>query len=41
MVFHYDAYEIGPYVLGPTTLDLPWSEAATFLTPEAGLAPRK
>jgi len=32
--FHYDAYEVGPYALGPTTIDIPWSELEGMLRPE-------
>jgi hypothetical protein len=31
--FHYNAYEVGPYSLGPTTADVPWSELLGIVRP--------
>jgi hypothetical protein len=33
--FHFDAYAIGPYALGPGDGVIPWPEAASCLTPHA------
>jgi hypothetical protein len=33
LVFHYNAYEVGPYVMGATTAVVPWAKLAGVLRP--------
>jgi len=39
LVFHYNAYEVAPYVVGPTTVLVGWSEVSSLLRRDAGIAP--
>lgn len=40
LVFHYNAYEIAPYAVGPTTIMLPWKEIHDLIRKEAGILPK-
>ena len=41
LVFHYNAYDIAPYSMGPTTFVVPWGKAADLVKSEARLLPPK
>lgn len=39
LTFVYNPYEVGPYVLGPTRITLPWRAVAGLLRPDAQVVP--
>jgi len=39
LAFHYNAYEVGPYVMGPTTVLAPWSDLRGVIRADAGILP--
>jgi hypothetical protein len=36
--FHYNAYQIAPYSMGPTTITIPWNDIREWIRPESPLA---
>ncbi len=37
LVFHYNAYDVAPYALGPTTITLPWADVSRHLRADGPL----
>ncbi len=41
LVFHYNAYEVAPYAMGPTTVEVPWPDLKGIVRPGEALLPMK